>query len=198
MRWCFLIICTSQFPGDQKCRYIPSQEKRKVKEFYFGLPDVTALRGSKELPMLQSLPCYVPSCEHRRGGFLFTLCLSHCCQRVSFWHCLLLFWAWCPAAGSFWRRLPPACATCWRMGRGQAVRQPWCHAQPAACPCLWGSSQLYFGIQHPAGKIFPAFCKNNKEKEERVTLWAVAVPAFSPPRKQGICFQGSWMSWASK
>lgn len=90
-RWFFLITCSSQFPGDQKCRYMPSKEKRKVTEFSSGLSDMTALRGSKELPVLQSLPCYVPSCKHGRGGFLFILCLSHCCQRVTFWHCLLLF-----------------------------------------------------------------------------------------------------------
>lgn len=30
MRWCFLITCTRQFPRDQMCRYMPSQEKRKV------------------------------------------------------------------------------------------------------------------------------------------------------------------------
>lgn len=57
--------------------------------------------------------------------------------------------------------------------------------QAAPTSCLCGSTQLYFGIQHPAGKIFSVFPKNNKEKEERVTLWAVAGPAFSPPKKQG-------------
>lgn len=91
MRWCFLITCTSQFLRSQMCRYMPSQEKRKVKEFYSGLSDMTAFRESKELPMLQSLPYYVPSCTCLKRGFLFILSISCCCQRVTFWHCLLRF-----------------------------------------------------------------------------------------------------------
>lgn len=69
MRWCFLITCTSQFPRDQICRYMPSQEKRKVKELYSGLSGTTSLRGSKHLPVLLSLPCYMPSCIHLKRGF---------------------------------------------------------------------------------------------------------------------------------
>lgn len=74
MKWCFLITCTSQFPRDQMCRYMASQEKRQVKQFYSGLSDMIALRESKEHPVLQSLPHYVPSCLHKEDFFSFCVC----------------------------------------------------------------------------------------------------------------------------
>lgn len=170
MRWCFLITCIGQFPGDQMCRYMPSQEKRKVKEFYSGLPGMTSLR-SKELPVSQSLLCYVLSYVHLKRGFLLILSLLFL-PKSDF---LALSAPLLSVMPCSWQLLEAAAAClCLLLTDGSVSG-----GQAAPASCLCGSAQLYFGIQHPAAKMYSLFPKNNKEKEERVIFWTVAVPAFS-------------------
>lgn len=175
MRWCFLITCTGQFPRDQMCRYMPSQEKRKVKEFYSDLSGMTSLRRSKELSLSQSLPCYVPSCVHLKRGFLFVLSLL-LLPKSDFLALSAPLLSLMPCS---WQLLEAAAACLCLLLTDGSVSS----GQAAPASCLCGSAQLYFGIQHPAAKIYSVFPKNNKEKEESVTLWAVAVPAFSAQKK---------------
>lgn len=181
MKWCFLITCTSQFPRDQMCRYMASQEKRQVKQFYSGLSDMIALRESKEHPVLQSLPHYVPSCLHKEDFFSFCVCPIAARELLSVIACsssepdaLQL------AVSGGGCRLPVPPADRWvRVRRSGSPGVA--HSLLPVLPLRVHSALLWHSA--PSWKGFFCVSKESKEKEERVTLWAVVVPAFSPLKK---------------
>lgn len=98
----------------------------------------------------------------------FSLCVSPIAA-VTFSNCLIIFWAWCHAAGSI-QRQPLPVGACWRMGRWQEVRQPRCHAlRLSPIPPFEGQVSCNLALNSQLERSFPCFLWITR-KRRRETL----------------------------
>lgn len=142
-RWCFLMYCTSLFPGVLMCRHSPFQEKVTVllslpaRCFWQDLPQSKGAASWIAEPAV--LCCQAVNAEEED---LFSLFVSPVAA-------VLFHIAWSEPEA-----VQPAVyrGSCCLLMDGPVGSPPL--TQALAHPSLWGSAQLYFGIKLPAGKIF--------------------------------------------